>query len=115
MFANSILLLGVLHKWKLECLNKGNRLQLPIVWFLIPPALFTGKDHWFSCFENASHPPFSPHWARGRGISGGFGKASVADPILQGAFTITQDIIGILVHRVIGLVPIRISVLITEK
>lgn len=32
-------------------------------------------------------------------------QASVADPILQGAFSITQGIIGISVHTVIGSAP----------
>lgn len=37
-------------------------------------------------------------------------EASVDDPVLQGAFCITQDIIGISVHRAIGSTLVRASV-----
>lgn len=41
-------------------------------------------------------------------------KASVADPILPGDFSITQGIIRISVHRVIGSVPIKETFILTE-
>ena len=42
-------------------------------------------------------------------------ETSDSDPLLQGAFTITQVITEILVHRVIFSAPVRTSALITEK